>query len=84
MTGDAVADAGASVVFAIWEHPQGRRVRAFQSEELANAWRREVVRSWWEDEFGEEAPTREDFVETFFEDQDEFHFDVCRVQVEGS
>jgi hypothetical protein len=84
MAGDAVADVGISVVVAIYEHPGGMRVRAFQSEALAYAWRREVARSWWEDEFGEEAPTRDDFVDTFFEDQDEFHFDVCRVRVEGS
>jgi hypothetical protein len=84
MAGDSVADVGTSVVVAIYEDPRGMRVRAFQSEALAYAWKGEVARSWWEDEFGEEAPTQDDFVDTFFEDQDEFHFDVCRVRVEGS
>jgi hypothetical protein len=52
---------------AVYEHRHGTDVRAFQSLEVAYAWRTGIAREWWEDEIDDEPPPDDVIGERYFD-----------------
>lgn len=70
---------------ALYEHPHGTDVRIFVNEDDAWAWRTQLAKEWWEDEFADEPPSDDAIGPAYFDrmaEHDEF-FSVHPCGIEG-